>query len=42
MSVSRTGDKRYALIRVLIWGGILAALVFFWISVGVALFAWIS
>lgn len=41
MSDSHLGGKRTGILRVLIWGTILAAAVAFWISVGVALFAWI-
>jgi hypothetical protein len=42
MSEMHLGDKRTAILRVLVWGAILAAAILFWISVGVALLAWIS
>lgn len=42
MSELHLGGKRIALLRVLIWAAILAAAAFFWISVGVALVAWMS
>lgn len=42
MSELHLGSKRVALVRVLIWAAILAAAAFFWISVFVALFAWMS
>lgn len=41
MSDTQLGGKRIGILRVLIWGSILAAMVAFWISVGAALFAWI-
>jgi hypothetical protein len=41
MSEPRLAGKRIAILRVLIWGAILATAVVFWISVSVALFAWI-
>jgi hypothetical protein len=42
MSEMHLGDKRTTILRVLVWGAILAAAILFWISVGVALLAWIS
>lgn len=38
----RTGGKRIALLRVLIWTAILTSVILFWIVVGAGLFAWIS
>jgi len=42
MSEMQLGGKRIAILRVLVWGAILAAAVLFWITVGVALVAWAS
>ena len=42
MSELHLGSKRVAILRVLIWAGILAAAVFFWTSVGIVLIAWLS
>ena len=42
MSDPRLGGKRTAILRVLLWTAILATAVFFWISVGIALVAWMS
>jgi hypothetical protein len=42
MSEMHLGGKRTTILRVLIWGTILGTAVAFWISVGAALFAWIS
>ncbi len=42
MSELHLSGKRVAILRVLIWAAILAAAVFFWISVGIALIAWMS
>ena len=42
MSDSHLGGKRIGILRLLIWGTILGTPVAFWISVGAALFAWIS
>jgi hypothetical protein len=42
MSDSHLGGKRIGILRLLIWGTILGTAFVFWISVGAALFAWIS
>jgi hypothetical protein len=42
MSDPHVGGKRTAILRVLLWTAILATAVLFWISVGVALIAWMS
>lgn len=42
MSELHLGGKRVAVLRVLIWAAILAAAAFFWISVAIALIAWMS
>ena len=42
MSDPHLGGKRVAILRFLIWAAILAAALLFWISVAVALIAWMS
>lgn len=42
MSDPHLGGKRIAILRVLLWGTILATAVLFWVSVGFALVAWMS
>jgi len=42
MSDPHLGGKRVAILRVLIWGAILATAILFWTVVGAALLAWIS
>jgi len=42
MSDPHVGGKRTTILRVLVWGVILTAAILFWISVGVALVAWMS
>jgi hypothetical protein len=42
MSDPHLGGKRTAILRVLLWTAILATAVLFWISVGLALVAWMS
>ena len=42
MSDPRLRGKRAAILRALLWTAILATAVLFWISVGIALVAWIS
>jgi hypothetical protein len=42
MSEVHLGGKRVAILRFLIWAAILAAAAFFWISVAVALVAWMT
>jgi hypothetical protein len=42
MSDPHLGGKRTAILRIFLWTAILATAVLFWVSVGLALVAWMS
>jgi hypothetical protein len=42
MNEPHLGGKRIAILRIILWTAILATAVLFWVSVGVALVAWMS